>query len=510
MTFRATLNFFQANFPRKIDPAVYGQGTSLKVADLDNNASEELIFTTDQNKVLVMNKDGVSGWGSDSLEILSLPGNSTLVTPPAIFGMPDGSQAIVLLANEDGGATAYGFRFNKANQSVDSLFSFRLNEHITTFPVVEGDPPVIYWGSEAGKVYQVEFDQGSAALSEFASITEAVRYLQFVSSSEAVIVSEAGKVFRNGDQLSEVSPTIYQPVGDRAVSVSKDGFFYDLSGEQSGSPEDGVHRFDAAPIALTLPGIGGGELQDVYVATGNNLIQVFNYNFTLRTNFPQKIYNPEQPTDLFVSPVAGNFPSHSGDAAAAIIAIDPAGMITGYDLKGRLLPDFPLSVGDSVTVSPALLDIDGDQDLELACVTAGGSVYAWDFSSVTDAGNRPQWAQQYGTPQNNNRPVLIGNPPGINSDQLLPSETVYNWPNPNIDNYTFIRYRLNEDAEVSIKIFDLAGDLVKELKGTGNALTDNEVRWDLNGVQSGVYIGRVEARSSSKSEVQIIKIAVVK
>lgn len=510
MTFRAALNFFQVNFPRKIDPAAYGQVTSLKVADLDNSASEELVFTTDQNKVLVMNKDGQSGWGSDSLQILSFPGNSTLVNPPAIFGMPDGSQAIVLLANEGDGAIVYGFRFNKPSQSVDSLFSFRLNEHITTFPIVEGDPPVIYWGSEAGKVYQVDFEQGSAVLSEFTSIPEAVRYLQFVNSSEAVIVSEAGKVFRNGGQFSEVSAAIFQPAGEMAVSVSKEGFFYDFSGEQSGSPEDGIHRFDAAPIALRLPGVAGGELQDVYVSTGNNLIRVFNYNFTLRTNFPQKIYNPEQPTDLFVSPVAGNFLSQSGADAAAIIAIDPAGMITGYDLQGRLLPDFPLATGDSVKVSPALLDIDGDQDLELACITAGGSVYVWDFSSRIDAGSRPLWAQQYGTPQNNNRQLLAGSIPAVSSDNLLPPEAVYNWPNPNIDNYTFIRYRLNEDAEVSIRIFDLAGDLVKVLEGTGNALTDNEVRWDLQGVQSGVYIGRVEARSSTRSEVQIIKIAVVK
>jgi len=63
---------------------------------------------------------------------------------------------------------------------------------------------------------------------------------------------------------------------------------------------------------------------------------------------------------------------------------------------------------------------------------------------------------------------------------------------------------------VRIKIFDLAGDLVKELPGSSQPFTDNEVRWDLTGVQSGVYLARIEAKNSRMKDVRIIKIAVVK
>jgi hypothetical protein len=87
---------------------------------------------------------------------------------------------------------------------------------------------------------------------------------------------------------------------------------------------------------------------------------------------------------------------------------------------------------------------------------------------------------------------------------------VYNWPNPNIDNFTFIRYFLTDEADVTIKIFDMAGDLVDEFTGTGNSGTANELKWDLVDVQSGVYFARVEAQNSQKSEVRIIKIAVIK
>ena len=75
---------------------------------------------------------------------------------------------------------------------------------------------------------------------------------------------------------------------------------------------------------------------------------------------------------------------------------------------------------------------------------------------------------------------------------------------------SFIRYFLNDQAEVTIKIYDMAGDLVEEFSGTGNSGTANELKWDLTGVQSGVYFARVEAESAQRSEVRIIKIAVIK
>jgi hypothetical protein len=39
---------------------------------------------------------------------------------------------------------------------------------------------------------------------------------------------------------------------------------------------------------------------------------------------------------------------------------------------------------------------------------------------------------------------------------------------------------------------------------------DNEVPWNVSNIQSGVYLARVEARGASRSDVVIIKIAVVK
>jgi len=92
----------------------------------------------------------------------------------------------------------------------------------------------------------------------------------------------------------------------------------------------------------------------------------------------------------------------------------------------------------------------------------------------------------------------------------MPVESVYNYPNPTEGNETRIRYRLNAPAEVRVKIFDLAGELVEELAAPGVGGTDNEAVWKLDGVQSGVYLARVEAKGSKATDVAVIKIAVVK
>ena len=96
------------------------------------------------------------------------------------------------------------------------------------------------------------------------------------------------------------------------------------------------------------------------------------------------------------------------------------------------------------------------------------------------------------------------------TESLMPEQSVYNYPNPNIQNFTMIRYFLKEKATVDIKIFDLAGDLVTSFQRPGEGNVHNEQRWELSDVSSGVYLCRVEAISGNEKNVKIIKIMVVK
>jgi hypothetical protein len=96
------------------------------------------------------------------------------------------------------------------------------------------------------------------------------------------------------------------------------------------------------------------------------------------------------------------------------------------------------------------------------------------------------------------------------SSGFFPDARVYNYPNPVYEGVTYIRYYVSEDANVNIKIFDLAGGLVEELNDNAIGGFDNETEWNINDIQSGVYLARIEASGvSGSSENKIIKIAVI-
>jgi hypothetical protein len=98
----------------------------------------------------------------------------------------------------------------------------------------------------------------------------------------------------------------------------------------------------------------------------------------------------------------------------------------------------------------------------------------------------------------------------IKEGVLMPEKMVYNYPNPTEGSSTTIRYYLRDAAAVTIRIYDLAGELVKEFSGPGLPEIENEINWDITDVQSGVYLARVSAKGENETNVAIIKIAVVK
>ncbi len=501
MTFRVSINFFQQNYPLAIDPQTRGTIRSLKSADLRSDGDDELIALTDQGQILVFDGNGLTNWGDDIGEPVVVPAQAQLIYPPAIFGTAGFTEGIVVLSEN----TAYGYSFNTVARTLDSLFIVPIPSTITTHPIARqvNHQIEISFGAVDGNVYTLS-GVADWALSTSDGIGKPVAALHFIDEPNPYVLATDGTVYRDGNLVLDAAADLLQPFGETAVAVNPGGRFWQFDEPDREFSEDGIHRFDSNPIQFAARDRGVLALKNAVV--GNNQLYVFNENFTLQQNFPVPLYTTPLETNMFISPLVGSFPNSSGDPVPGILYLDPAGVISAVDLAGETLPDFPLAIGDSIISAPAILDVDGDGDHELACVTVGGDLFMWDFT----AGGQAAWSQQYATAGNANRPgeIIPGEPEPAAS--LLPENAAYNWPNPNRDNVTFIRYRLNEAAEVSIKIYDLAGDLVKTFDGPGEARTDNEVRWDLSDVQSGVYLGRIEANGGGQNEVRIIKIAVVK
>jgi hypothetical protein len=181
-------------------------------------------------------------------------------------------------------------------------------------------------------------------------------------------------------------------------------------------------------------------------------------------------------------------------------------MISALNGSGKMIDGFPISIGSSPAVTPVLFK--DSVNIGLAVVSADGYLYAWKLKGGYDANHLP-WRCENANPRRTNyasetlAKIVAGG-------DLLPKAKAYNWPNPVYDGSTRIRYYLNENANVNIKIFDLSGEKVAQFTTQGVGGIDNEVLWNVKDIQSGVYLARIEANSPGNSSSVIIRIAVVK
>jgi hypothetical protein len=237
---------------------------------------------------------------------------------------------------------------------------------------------------------------------------------------------------------------------------------------------------------------------DIVMASGPTIV-AWNHNGTMVDYFPIK-----SDSNAFLGPILGH---GDDDGLTDIFAGTMQGNIYAYSADGTILTGFPLSAGNRLTVMPAMANIDDDYDYELLAISRG-RLMVWELAE-TRITRKNAWPE-YARDSHHSGHAFTATEIPAPSDKLMPENLVYNYPNPTEGSSTTIRYRLDSAAEVTIHIFDLAGELITEMTGPGVAFTDNEVVWDLTGVTSGVYLARVCAKADGKEEVAIIKIAVAK
>jgi len=139
-----------------------------------------------------------------------------------------------------------------------------------------------------------------------------------------------------------------------------------------------------------------------------------------------------------------------------------------------------------------------------------GKYYTYRVRSWNFAGLHSEWS-------------AVSTPAGTTIGAELLSK-VSNYPNPvdlrkgGVEGRTVINYTLNDNAEVTITLYDLLGYVVREFKFTsgadGGKLGPNFVIWDgrngLGGyVSKGGYIVRVKAASPKGSKVIMRKVGVI-
>ena len=164
----------------------------------------------------------------------------------------------------------------------------------------------------------------------------------------------------------------------------------------------------------------------------------------------------------------------------------------------------PISINGSLTSQPYIYNSAGNT----YCVTIDGNSNLTEWQVLTPQG-KILFSGENGNIDGGRTAFFTTK--SILSTELMPAAKAYNYPNPVYNGETFFRFYLSEDCKVQIKVFDLAGDYVASLEGNGRGGYDNELKWNVSNIQSGIYLAHLEATSvSGKTAVKIIKVAVIK
>jgi M6 family metalloprotease-like protein len=488
MTFDYTRDYFLPGFPITLTEDTTDKQFSAPVIVQVEGFNQNCIFTSDQSGNIYAVADSGKGLIDQDNLILEKFGNGEL--PYLSFADTNhNDQPEVLVAAGRSGRLEV---FQITADTVSEIFSFQtLNERFTTPAVIQN--PYIYIAKENGDIlrFLINGDGSSYStyhfqnnISGFTVISPAELEVSYAEENKPAIPPVL-VYLDNNDLLDRISFPSFEQL---AIRLNDEEKIINLSGRISG-----------IPAIFDLDGDGFYEiiinLQDKIVA--------YNYNGTIVTDI--SIKPVLQLSEILIGTPLIFDADHDG--YADIITSSSSGQIFTFNNKGKLLSDFSVSAGGIVSNSCVAGDLNNDHYLELFLVNNTAHVYGWQLAAMKD-GNDGWYQSAYDF--TNNAYIEQRLPPvGLTVADLLPRSRLYNYPNPNKDNVTFIRYYLKEDAEIHIRIFDLAGDLVKTFRKRGKGMEDDEISWDLSDVASGIYLCRVEAKSARETDVKFIKIMVV-
>jgi hypothetical protein len=262
-------------------------------------------------------------------------------------------------------------------------------------------------------------------------------------------------------------------------------------------------KFSLSNLISTTNSFSVGDIKrdgSNYIAVNkDNLMNVINLSGSSGDNFP---FSDPLSLGFEGIPLVADF---AGDNDADIISYTSDGRIFAVNgNSGKVINEFPVSVGEQLASNPIFFDDNGIASL--AALTKSNMLYVWN---IGPSSGTKYWTSESSDNFNSSFVPAASSVNIINS--FFPKERAYNWPNPVYEDFTNIRYYVSEDSKINIKIFDLAGDFITELNDFARGGFDKETTWNVKDIQSGVYLARIEATGSSgKVENNIIKIAVIK
>ncbi len=472
--------------------------------------------------------DGIFVGNGSAVYAFQTNGLSKTTDPTGLFSATGGQGGIVLLSEFPGFNLIAGVQdstvyfWDARDVDIDGVYDtvittvVPLGQAITTTPMstlfkVPNDIVVV--GGEQGAVWQV-FTNGDT-LNEPQPSQSAIQVMAQIPQSgappyTAFFYTSGGMLYGSNAEFQLGSPD-QQWLLCSIVSVFGDsGEISLIAGLQGGTRVVSIDRnltnviFDVQLDVGAISDFSAGDLDldgniDIVVNAGTHLYALN------RRGHAFDGYPVASPEETFTgTPLLGDI---DGDGSIDVICLTSNGSIVAYDNEGQMKSGFPLQV--IARNGGVALFQTASGNVGIVAVSTNGEMRAWELDAEYTS-NRIQWYQTRGNAFHTNYGRPVPGSPQPKSTEFFPKSFVYNWPNPVYGNTTQIRYFVSENADVTIKIFDLVGLKIAELKSRAVGGIDNEIQWDVSGIQSGVYLAHVEANSGNKTESAIIKIAVIK
>ena len=525
MSFAVQNDFLQEGFPQ--DLSQEGIPYTPLFGDLDGGGDIEIVVVTDRGKIYAWKADGTAVISGQTFGYRVTEYGDTVFYPVALFidvkedvtahpvmgDINQDDQDDVFIATERGEVAGYTYH----NDSVEKIWEWRdENETVTFLGYIREQSVVglqLVIGTKSGKILNMG-PQGDIRYEKDLLSGGIVGICQYgydhiVATTEnghIALIDKIGRVTWNISQGVEglsvpVSSWSGSVISPRSLTIVGQGMglFLDNSGVEEARFGEGILPLDLSDGSMG--DVDGDGFIEVCV-TGGGRFFCFNHNGSLLNDFPF----PHLERDIELSsPILGDI---DGDGKVDVLAVSSLGHIEGYRSDGTVIDGFPLTTGGSTSIPPVILDLDDDGDVEVAAVSDDGLLFIWDLPGIYDPELIP-WGSLFHDPAHSGLcPQKLEKQPAF--EEIMPSHLVYNYPNPTEGDFTTIRYRLEHEANVLIRIFDLAGELIDEVTGPGNPQTENEVVWNLRNVESGVYFCQVKAMGIARENVVMFKIAVVK
>ncbi len=444
----------------KIDNNTY---STPAIGDLDGNGTDE-VASADLNGI-------VYAWELDSThqKLAEYQTNGPIYGSPSIADIDNDGKAEILVGTDDNYLYALSLPDTGTHRTLVAKpgFPVYLGQSIWSVPLFYKG--YIYALTADGTVYKISptgkiiWRRGKENLA-FTTSSPVIGDIDRDGTDEIMYITGGGKVWciSTKDSVSDSIKWVYQMQDTTFVS----------------SP--------------ALGDIDGDGYPDIVFA-GKDKIYALNKNGVLLDNFPVDM----KFGDWIQSSIV--LADLNDDGKEDIIFGSPVAGVHILNYQGKDIDLSPISTGATVWATPLIYDLNNDSNTtEILFGAEDSMIYGYKFISKI----KSNWQMEFKNPAHQ---MIYSDsllPPSQTPDTLFYHRKFYIYPSPITKNSATIRYYLGDKAKsVKIKIFNIAGDLIKDMDGTTeNGDNDNSV--DFTNIANGVYILTINVKFTNGKIIQ--------